>query len=76
MKFIIEVALSVWVTSSLFMLWFWGVAFVMTFSREGKVLLMPFGQFLYIHFCPIVHTIKCFKIMRRYAELQKERRGV
>ena len=78
MKFIIEVALSVWLTSSLFMLWFWGTAFFTTFFRDGKVLLMPFGQFLYIHFCPIVHTIKCFKIMRRYAELkaQAAKRGM
>ena len=79
MKFIIEVALSVWLTSSLFMLYFWGTAFFTVFFKDGKILLMPFNQFLYIHFCPIVHTIKCFKIMRRYAELkiaQKERRGV
>jgi hypothetical protein len=40
---------------------------------------MPLGSFLYLHFCPIVHTAKCFQIMRRYTELksaQKERRGV
>ena len=79
MKFIIEVALSIWFTSSAFMLWFWGTAFFTTFFRDGKVMVMPFGHFLYIHFCPIVHTIKCFQIMRRYTELksaQKERRGV
>ena len=73
MKFIIEVALSIWLTSSLFMSWFWGVAFFTTYFRDGKVLRIPLGQFLYIHFCPIVHTIKCFQIMRRYAELKQQR---
>lgn len=78
MKIIIEIALSVWLTSSLFMLYFWGTAFIATYVRDGKILLMPFGQFLYIHFCPIVHTIKCFKIMQRYAELkaQTAKRGM
>ena len=73
MKFIIEVALSIWLTSSLFMLWFWGVTFFTTYFHDGKVLRIPFHQFLYIHFCPIVHTIKCFQIMRRYAELKQQR---
>jgi hypothetical protein len=46
--------------------------------NDGKVFLMPFGQFFYLHFCPIVHTVKCFKIMRRTAELkaQAEKRGM
>ena len=74
LKFVVEVAISVWTTSTLFMLFFWANAFISTFQQEKKVLLMPFGQFLYIHFCPIVHTVKCFKIMRRSAELAK--RGV
>lgn len=79
MKFIFEIAFSVWLTSSLFMLGFWLIAFSTTWQRDKKILTMPFGSFLYLHFCPIVHTVKCFQIMRRYAELksaQKERRGV
>lgn len=71
LKFIINVAISVWITSTLFMLFFWASAFVNTLRQEGKIFLMPFGKFLYLHFCPIVHTVKCFKIMRRTAELAK-----
>lgn len=76
LKFVVEVTIAIWTTSTLFMLFFWANAFISTLRRDGKVFLMPLGTFLYIHFCPIVHTAKCFKIMRRYAELQKERRGV
>ena len=71
LKFVVEVAIAVWTTSTLFMLFFWASAFVNTFRQEGKIFLMPFSQFLYLHFCPIVHTVKCFKIMRRTAELAK-----
>jgi len=73
MKIIIEVALSIWLTSSLFMLYFWAVSFFSFYHYQKKVLRMPLGSFLYIHFCPIVHTVKCFRIMRRYAELKRER---
>jgi len=79
MKFIFEIAFSIWLTSSLFMLGFWFIAFFTTWQRDKKILTMPLGSFLYLHFCPIVHTAKCFQIMRRYTELksaQKERRGV
>lgn len=77
LKFVVEVAIAVWATSTLFMLFFWANAFISNL-RNGKVFLMPFGQFLYLHFCPIVHTVKCFKIMRRTAELkaQAEKRGM
>jgi len=78
LKFVINVAISVWTTSTLFMLFFWANAFISTLRQDGKIFLMPLGQFLYIHFCPIVHTIQCFKIMRRTAELkaQAEKRRV
>lgn len=78
LKFVVEVAISVWMTSTLFMLFFWANAFISTLRNEGKVFLMPLGQFLYIHFCPIVHTVQCFKIMRRSAALmtQEEKRGM
>ena len=71
LKFVMEVAIAVWTTSTLFMLFFWANAFIATLRRDGKIFLMPFGHFLYFHFCPIVHTIKCFKIMRQMAELTK-----
>ena len=79
LKFIVEVAISVWTTSTLFMLAFWANAFVATLRRDGKIFLMPIGAFLYLHFCPIAHTKKCFDIMRRYDTLktaQKEKCGV
>ena len=79
LKFIVMLAISVWTTSTLFMLFFWANAFITTLWRDGKIFLMPFGTFLYLHFCPIVHTQKCFEIMRRYSALktaQKEERGV
>lgn len=79
LKFVVEVAISVWTTSTLFMLFFWANAFISTFRNEGKIFLLPLGKFLYLHFCPIVHTRQCFRIMRRYSELetaQKEERGV
>lgn len=78
LKFIVNVAIAVWTTSTLFMLFFWANAFISTLRQDGKIFLMPIGTFLYIHFCPIVHTVKCFKIMRRTAELkaQAEKRRV
>lgn len=79
MKIIFRIALSIWLTSSLFMFGFWFNAFFSTLRHEKKLLLMPLSSFLYLHFCPIVHTIKCFEIMRRYSELkiaQKEKRGM
>ena len=78
LKFVINVAISVWTTSTLFMLFFWASAFITTLRQDGKVFVLPIGKFLYLHFCPIVHTIQCFKIMRRTAELkaQAEKRRV
>lgn len=70
-KFVVEVAIAVWTTSTLFMLFFWANAFITTLRKDGKVLMMPLVPFLYLHFCPIVHTVKCFKIMRRTTELAK-----
>lgn len=67
-----EVAVAVWTTSTLFMLFFWARAFITTLRQDGKIFLLPFGKFLYLHFCPIVHTVQCFKIMRRAAELEAQ----
>lgn len=72
-KAIFTLAISIWMTSSIFMLICWANAFITTFRESGKIFVMPFGRFLYIHFCPIVHTVKCFKIMWRATELAKER---
>lgn len=71
LKFVIEVAIAVWTTSTFFMLFFWANAFITILRKDGKIFLMPLGSFLYIHFCPIVHTVRCFKIMQRYTELKR-----
>lgn len=72
-KVIFTFAISIWMTSSIFMLICWANAFITTFRESGKIFVMPFWRFLYIHFCPIVHTAKCFKIMRRTAKLAQKR---
>lgn len=72
LKFVLIFAISVWATSSLFMVGFWLNAMITVLRQERKVFFMPIGQFLYIHFCPIVHTVQCFKILKRIAELKRE----
>lgn len=72
LKFVLVFALSVWTTSSLFMVGFWLNAMITMFRQERKLFFMPFGHFFYIHLCPIVHTIQCFKILKRAAELRRE----
>ena len=78
LKFFIEVAFAIWTTSTLFMLFFWTNACISTLRQNNKVFIIPIDKFLYLHFCPVVHTIQCFKIMRRIAELkaQAEKRRV
>ena len=72
LKLVLIFAISVWTTSSLFMVGFWLNAMITVFLQERKVFFMPIGSFLYIHFCPIVHTIQCFKILKRVTELKRE----
>ena len=72
LKFVLIFAISVWTTSSLFMIGFWLNATMANFRENDKIFLMPISSFLYIHFCPIVHTIQCFKILKRIAELKRE----
>ena len=72
LNWIVNVAISVWLTSTIFMLGFYFNAKI-RFLREGKVFRMPLSLFVILHFCPIIHTIKCFKVMRRYAELKAQR---
>lgn len=76
LHFIICLAIAIWSTSSLFMLIFWVNSFITIWNERHEVLIMPFGFFLFTHFCPIVHTVQCFKIMKRIAELQAEKRRV
>ena len=71
-KFIIEIAITIWTTSTIFMLFFWAKSFITIFRQSGKFFFMPLTTFLYIHFCPIVHTVKCFKIMRRIIKLKTQ----
>lgn len=69
---ILTVAFSVWLTSSLFMVGFYLNAKI-AYARENKGFKMPLRMFLYYHFCPIVHTIKCLKILNRIFELKRQR---
>lgn len=72
MNWIANVAVSIWLTSTAFMLIFYINAKI-GFAREGKTLRIPLPIFVMMHFCPIIHTIKCFKVMRRYVELKAQR---
>ena len=72
MNWIVNIAIAIWLTSSLFMLVFYFNAKI-SFAREGKILRIPVGVFIIHHFCPIIHTVKCFKIMKRTAELKAQR---
>ena len=73
MRIIINLAISIYLTSTIFMLICWVNAVMVTFRQTGKVFVMPVGHFVYFHFCPIANTIKCVKIMKREAQLMKER---
>jgi len=73
MHIIINLAISIYLTSTIFMLACWMNAVATTYRKTGKIFVMPISRFLYVHFCPIVHTVKCFKIMKRATELAKER---
>ena len=74
LKAIVLFAVSVYLTSTLFTLWFWLAATIADYQRNGKfVRKMPFSAFLYLHFCPITHTRFAFRIMRRMEQLRRER---
>lgn len=74
MKFIIEILFSIWAASSLFMVGFWLVSFIVTYRMTGKILFIHPLIFILSHFCPIINTVKCLQIMRRTVELQDEKR--
>ena len=73
MRIITNLAISIYLTSTIFMLICWVNAVRVTFIQTGKIFVIPIVHFLYLHFCPIVNTVKCFKIMKREAQLKKER---
>lgn len=69
---ILTVAFSIWFTSSMLMLCFYFNA-KLACARENKGFKIPLRAFLYYHFCPIVHTIKCLRILNRMFELKRQR---
>lgn len=73
MRIIIEIFLSIYITSTLFMLYYWLNATISFYRREGKILFMPIPYFLLIHFCPIVNSVRCFKIMKKIVQLRGQR---
>ena len=74
LKLIAEIAISVYLASTLFMLYFFINAQIVTKIRDGHFFKIPLGLFLYTHFCPIVHTKKVFMIMRKYAIMREAKR--
>ena len=72
MNFIINFAIAVYITSTIFMLRnYFGPKRM--FARKGKIFVMPFSTFIWYHFMPIVHTVKLVKIELRAREMAKER---
>ena len=65
-----RIAGSVWLTSTMIMLAFFINAELVTWRKNHKLFSMPFSKFVYYHFCPIVHTIKCIKILNRWIQLR------
>ena len=74
LKLITELAISIYLTSTLFMLFFYFNAMIVTYRREKRILKMPLPMFLYVHFCPIVHTKKCIQILIRFYAMKQQRR--
>ena len=72
LNIIIKIAIAVWLTSSLFMTAFY-INTVLCFRKEGKQFHLPLWLFFYINYCPIVHTVKCIKIIQRIEKLKQER---
>lgn len=72
LKFVLNIIIAIYITSTIFMLYFWLNTFITMFKRDGKVFFMPIGYFLYIHFCPIIHTCLCFQIMKTIMQNERE----
>lgn len=72
MNFILQLCISVYITSTIFMLRnYFGTK--RTFEKKGKAFAMPFPIFIWLHFMPIVHTVELVKIELRAREIAKER---
>ena len=67
LQFIINVAISVWMTSTIFMLYFYFRFVIHYFRKTGEIVVMPLGAWIFYHFCPIIHTIKCFENMKIFS---------
>ena len=72
MNFILELAVAIYITSTIFMLHhYFGVKAM--FARKGRRFYMPFWCFLWMHFMPIIHTVELVKIERRAKEIARQR---
>ena len=68
MNFITNLAISIYITSTIFMLYihFSSLPYL---RKQGIRTIHPY--FFIIIFVPIIHTIKCFKIMARAQKIAK-----
>lgn len=73
MNFFVNVAISMYITSTFFMLYLY-INIKKAYAREGVKFSMPHSVFLWTHFIPIVHTVKLIKIWLRAMRLEKERK--
>lgn len=63
-NFIFEISAFIWVTSTLFMLYFSIHNAILSFIINDSYLRFSLIKFIYYHFCPFVNTYKCFKIIK------------
>lgn len=61
---IIEIALLAWTTSAMFMIYFSIHSTLLALTVEDPQPKFSFIKFMYYHFCPVVNTYKCFKIIK------------
>lgn len=61
---IVEVALLVWTTSAMFMIYFSIHNTLFALTIEEPLPNFSFIKFIYYHFCPIINTYKCFKVIQ------------
>jgi len=70
---LITILAAVYITSTIIMLYFYFNAKILN-ARHGKKMVLPFWYFLYIHFCPIKHTIMALRILYKTFALKAERK--
>ena len=73
MNFFANAIIATYITSTFFMLCLY-INTKTAFAREGMKFSMPLSVFLWVHFMPIVHTVKLIKIWLRAMQLEKERK--